>query len=72
MINFLFCIVLLLGASKIDQTHKFDYFSDLTQFIHVWPVSVLIGLNDVNNVIYSNFEYRDQLLKVHRFLSRSL
>ena len=24
MINFLFCIALLLGASKVDQTHKFD------------------------------------------------
>ena len=24
MINFLFCIVLSLGASKVDQTHKFD------------------------------------------------
>ena len=34
--------------------------------------SVLFEMNDVNNVIYNNFEYDDQLPKMHRFLSRSL
>ena len=29
-------------------------------------------MNDVNNVIYNNFECHDQLPKAHRFLSRSL
>ena len=26
MINFLFCTVIPLGASKVDQTHKYDDF----------------------------------------------
>ena len=30
MINFLFCTVLPPRASKVDQTHKFDDFLDLT------------------------------------------
>ena len=72
MINFLLCTVLLPGTSKVDQTHKFDDILDLTQFFHMWPDSVLIEMNDVNNVIYNNFEYHDQLLKMHRFLSTSL
>ena len=51
MINFLFCIVLPLGASKVDQTRKFDDFLDLSQFCHIWQDSVYIEMNDVNNVI---------------------
>ena len=35
MKNFLFFSVLLPGASKVDQTHKFDDFLDLTQFFHI-------------------------------------
>ena len=61
MINFLFCTVLPPGASKVDQTHKFDDFLDLPQFFHIWPESVLIGMNNVENVILNNFEYHDQL-----------
>ena len=72
MINFLFCTVLSSGAFKLDQTHKFYDFLDLTQFFQIWPDSVLIELNDVNNVNKNNFEYNDQLLKMHRFLTRSL
>ena len=33
MINFLFCIVLPAGASKVDQTHKLDNFLDLTHSV---------------------------------------
>ena len=51
IINFLFCTVLPPRASKVDQTHKFDDFLDLTQFFQIWPDSVLIEMNDVNNVI---------------------
>ena len=71
MINFLFCTVLPPGTSKVDQTHKVDEFFDLTQFFQIWPYSVFIGMNDVNNVIYNNFEYHDQLPKMHGFLFRS-
>ena len=55
MINFLFCTVLPPGASKVDQTYKFDYFLDLTQFFHIWPDSALIEMKVVNNIIYNNF-----------------
>ena len=72
MINFLFCIVLPPGASKDDQTHKFDDCLDHAQFFQIWPDSVLIRVNDVNNVIYNNFEYYDKLPKIYRFPSRSL
>ena len=72
MKNFLLCTVFPPGASKVDLTHKFVDFSDFTQFFQMWPDSVLIDLNDVNNVIYINFKNHDQLLKVHRFLSRIL
>ena len=51
MINFLFCAVLLPGTSKIDQTDKVDESVDLTQFSQIWPYSVFIEMNDVNNVI---------------------
>ena len=71
-IKFLFSTVLPPVASKVDQTRKFDDFLDLTQFFQVWPESVLIEMNDVNDVIYNNLEYHDQLPKMHCFLSRSL
>ena len=72
MINFLFRTVLPPGASKVDQTRKFDVFSNLTQIFSMTPYRVLVGMNDVNNVIYNNFVSHDQLLKMHRFLTRSL
>ena len=72
MLNFLLCTVLPPGASKVDQTHKFDDFLGLTQLFQIWSHSILMEFNDVNNVIYYNFECNYQLLKVHCFLSRSL
>ena len=66
MINFLFWTVLPPGASKVDQTHKFNDFLNLTQFFQILLDSFLIWMNDVRNDIINNFEYRDQLLKVHR------
>ena len=36
MINFLFCTVLSSGAFKLDQTHKFYNFLDLTNLIGQW------------------------------------
>ena len=72
MKNFLFCTVLHPGASKVDHTHKFDDFFYLTQFFQIKSDSVWIGMNDVNNVIYYNFECHDQLLNMHTFLARSL
>ena len=56
MINFLLCTVLPSQASEVDQTQKLYDFLDLTQFFQIWPDSVLIKLNDVNNVIYNNFK----------------
>ena len=35
MMNFLFCTVLPMGAFKVDQTHKFDDFLDLTQLFQI-------------------------------------
>ena len=49
MMNFLFCTVLPPGASKVDQTHKFDNFLDLTVHSNL-PDSVLSEMNDVNNL----------------------
>ena len=72
MINFLFCTVLLPRASKVDQTHKFDDFLNLIQLFPMTPYGVLVEMNDVNNFIYNNFVSHDQLLKMHRFLTRSL
>ena len=71
MIYFLFCTVLPPAASKADQTHICDDFLNLTQFFQILLFSVLIEMNDVNNVIY-NFELYNQLLRIHRFLTRSL
>ena len=59
MMNFLFCTLFPPGASKVDQTHKFEDFLDLTQFFHIWPDSILIEMNDVNNIIYNKVEYHD-------------
>ena len=67
MINFLFCTALPQGASKVDRTRIFDGFYIAHYFFHIWPDSVLIfEMNDVNNVIYNNFEYHDQPLKSDR------
>ena len=54
MINFQFCTVLIPGASKVDQTHMHDAFLDLAQFYQIWQDSLLIEMNDVNNVIMTN------------------
>ena len=72
MIYFLFCTVFPPGASKVDQTHKFDDLLNLTQLFLMKPYSVLVGMNNVNNIIYNNFVFHDQLLNMHRFLTRSL
>jgi len=34
------------------------------------PYSGLVGVNDANKVIYNKFVSHDQLLKIHRFLTR--
>ena len=54
------------------QTNKFDYILDITQFLQIWTDSGLIEMNDVNNVIYNNFKWHNQLQKINHFLSRSL
>ena len=66
MINFLFWTVLPPEASKVDQTHKFYDFFDLTQFFQIRQKSVLVEMNNVDNVIYNNFEYHDQPFRLHR------
>ena len=72
MKNFLFCTVLPSGASKVDLTRKFGDFSNLTQLFSMTPYSVLVRMIDVDNVNYNNCVSHDQLLKMHRFLTRSL
>ena len=72
MIIFLFCTVLPPGASKVDQTHKFDDFLDLTQFFQIRHESVLIGINYVEIDVINNFELHDELSRIHSFHSRSL
>ena len=62
MINFLLCTILPTGAPKVYQIHKWQ----CTLY------SVLVEMKDVDNVIYNNFEYHEQLLKMYRFLTRSL
>ena len=59
MTNFLLCTVLPPGASKVDQTWKFDNFLNLIQLFPMTPYSVLVKMNDVTNVICNNFEYHD-------------
>ena len=61
MINFLFCTVLPLGASKVDQTHKFDDFLNLIQLFSMTPYSVLIEIKVVRNYVINNFKLHDQL-----------
>ena len=56
MINFLFSTFLHPGASKVDQTHEFDILN-LIQLSPMTSYSVLVEINDVNNVICNNFEY---------------
>ena len=72
MKNFLFFNILPPGASKVDHTCKFDDFLNLTQIFSMTPYSVLVRMNDVDNVIYNYFVSHDQLLKIHCFLTRSL
>ena len=72
MINFLFCTVLPPGASKVDQTHKFDDFLDLTQFFQIRQESVLIKINYVKIDVINNFELHDELSRIHSFHSKSL
>ena len=59
MINFLFCTVLPLGASKVDQTHKFDDFLNLIQLFLMTPYRVLIEIEVVRNYIMNNFKLHD-------------
>ena len=49
--NFLFCTVLPPGAYKVDQTRKYDVFLNLTQLFSMTPYIVLVGMNNVKNVI---------------------
>ena len=71
MINFLFCTVLPPEASKVDQTHKFYDFFDLTQFFQIRQKSVLIKINYVKIDVINNFELRDELSRIHSFHSKS-
>ena len=55
MINFLFCTVLPPGASKVDQTHKFDDFLDFTQYLQIRQDSVLIKIEVVRTINYLGY-----------------
>ena len=70
--KFLLCTVFPPGASQGDQTRKLDDFLYLTQLFSITPYNVLVGMNNVNNVICNNFVFHDQLQNMHRFLTRSL
>ena len=72
MINFIFCTVLPMGASKVYQTRKFVDFQNLIQLFLIKAYSVLIEIEVVRSYVINNFDYHDQLLNMHRFLTRSL
>ena len=72
MMKFLICTVLPPGASKVDQTPKFYDFYNLIQVFPKTRHSVLVEIKVVRNSILNNFEYHNQPLKMHRFLTRSL
>ena len=72
MINFLLCTVLPPGASKVDQTHKFDDFLNLIQLFPITPYSVLVEIKVVRNYGMNNFKLHDILCRMHSFHSKSL
>ena len=69
MKNFIFCAVLPTGASKVVQTHKFDNFLDLIQFL---PDSVLIEIKVISNDNMNNFKIGNKLSRIHSFHSKRL
>ena len=71
MINFLFCTVPP-RHSKVDQTHKFDDFSNLIQLFTMTASTVLVEIKVVRNYVLNNFELHDQLSRIHSFHSKSL
>ena len=55
MINFQFCTVLPPGEKfEVDQTHKFDDFSNL-QLFPMTPYSILVEIKVIRNGIINNF-----------------
>ena len=72
MINFLFYTVLLPGASKVYQTHKFDDFLKLTLLFTKTLYSVLFEIKVVRNYVINNFKLHDQLSRTHSFHFKSL
>jgi len=72
MIKFLICTVFPPGASKVDQTPKFDDFSNLIKVFPKTPYSVLVGIKLVRNYVLNNFKLHSQLSKIHSFHSKSL
>ena len=72
MINFLICTFLPPGASKVDQTHKFDDFLNLIQLFPITPYSVLVEIKVVRNYVINNIKLHDQLSRIHSFHSKSL
>ena len=55
-----------------QKNNKMLWYLDLAQCFQIWSNSVLIKMNYVRNNDINNFEYHNQIPKVHRFLSRSL
>ena len=72
MISILYCIVLPPGASKVDQTHKFDDLLQPIQLFPMSPCSVLIEIKVVRNYVINNFKLNDQLSRIYSFHSKSL
>ena len=59
MINFLFCTIFPMGASKVDPTHKFDDLKNLIVIFNdtlLTPYSVLIEIEVVRNYVINNFD----------------
>ena len=72
MIDFLFCTVLPLETSKVDQNLKFDDFLNLIQLFPMTPYSDLVEIKAVRNYIINNFEFHNLLSRIHSFHSKSL
>ena len=72
MINFLFCTVPPPGASKVDQTDKFDDFLNLIHLFPMTPYSVFVEIKLVRNYVINNFNFVDQFCRIHSLHTKSL
>ena len=71
MINFLFCTVLLPGAAKVDQTHKYYDFLNLMVIFND-TIQCFYQNKSFRNYVINNFEFHNQLSRIDSFHSKSV